>query len=311
MTKERLDKVLVERRLAESRQKAQALIMAGLVFGDGRRLEKSGQLVSPELNITVKKTLPYVGRGGLKLEEALDVFKVDVAGRVCADIGSSTGGFTDCLLQRGAARVYAVDVDTRQIDRRLREDPRVILIEKNARFLAPDDFPEKPDLLTIDVSFISVLKILPAIKVVLESLSCHPPDNSGGIKRSVIASDRRERGDLVDSEVGERDCHGRLRRSRNDDVILSLIKPQFEAGKGQVGRAGIVRDAGVRAGVLRRVLDEAADIGFYPRGLVRCSTRGQKGNQEYFVLWSGEGLRPAPDTVLQWIEEVTRDEHHS
>lgn len=267
MTKERLDKVLVERRLAETRQKAQALIMAGLVFGDGRRLEKAGQLVPPGLDITVQKTLPYVGRGGLKLEEALDVFKIDVAGWTCADIGSSTGGFTDCLIQRGAARVYAVDVETRQIDRRLREDPRVVLIEKNARYLAPNDFPEPPDLFTIDVSFISVLKILPAIKGVMGS-TCHP-------------------------------------------FILSLIKPQFEAGKGRVGRTGVVRDAGLRAEVLRRVLREAADIGFEARGLIRCSTRGQKGNQEFFALWSREELRQAWDTVLQWIEEVTRDENHS
>ena len=267
MTKERLDKVLVERRLAETCQKAQALIMAGLVFGDGRRLEKAGQLVPPGLDITVQKTLPYVGRGWLKLDEALDVFRVDVAGRTCADIGSSTGGFTDCLLQRGAARVYAVDVETRQIDRKLREDPRVVLIEKNARYLAPGDFPEAPDLFTIDVSFISVIKILPAIKGLMEP-KCHP-------------------------------------------FVLSLIKPQFEAGKDRVGRTGVVRDAAVRADVLRRVLQEAAAIGFEARGLVRCSTRGQKGNQEFFALWSGEGLRPPPDTVLQWIEEVTRDENHS
>ena len=299
MTKERLDKVLVERGLAETRQKAQALIMAGLVFSDGRRLEKSGQLVAPDANLTVQKTLPYVGRGGLKLEEALDVFKAGVAGRVCADIGSSTGGFTDCLLQRGAARVYAVDVDTRQIDRKLRDDPRVVLVEKNARYLAPDDFADIPGLFTIDVSFISVLKILPAIKKVMEANS------------PVIASDRRERGDLIDREEGLCDCHGPLHGPRNDAIILSLIKPQFEAGKGQVGKAGVVRDAGVRAGVLRWVIEEAADMGFHARGIVRCSTRGQKGNQEYFILWSREGLPPAPDAVLQWIEEVTRDEQHS
>ncbi|MDP2913821.1 MAG: TlyA family RNA methyltransferase, partial [Candidatus Aminicenantes bacterium] len=313
--------------LAETCQKAQALIMAGLVFGDGRRLEKAGQLVPPGLDITVQKTLPYVGRGGLKLEEALDVFKIDVAGRTCADIGSSTGGFTDCLIQRGAARVYAVDVETRQIDRRLREDPRVVLIEKNARYLASNDFPEPPDLFTIDVSFISVLKILPAIKGVMEKaqgeiatssrsrvmarndnkLSIMPGPRANGILRfarddnkkqddnekNVIASDRRERGDHT----------GRL--------VLSLLKPQFEAGKGQVGRTGVVRDAGLRAEVLRRVLREAADIGFEARGLIRCSTRGQKGNQEFFALWSREELRPPWDTVLQWIEEVTRDENHS
>ena len=264
MTKERLDKVLVERRLAETCRKAQALIMAGLVFGDGRRLEKAGQLVPPDLNISVQKTLPYVGRGGLKLEEALDVFKVDVAGRTWADIGSSTGGFTDCLLQRGAARVYAVDVDTRQIDRKLREDPRVVLIEKNARYLAPGDFPEAPDLFTIDVSFISVIKILPAIKGVMGTAR-HP-------------------------------------------FILSLIKPQFEAGKGRVGRTGVVRDAGVHAEVLRRVLGEATDIGFDPRGLVRCSTRGQKGNQEFFAKFDLGGVEPSPEDVLKWVGKVTSDE---
>jgi len=318
LAKERLDKVLVERRLAETRQKAQALIMAGLVFGDGRRLEKAGRLVPPGLNITVQKTLPYVGRGGLKLEEALDVFKVDAAGRTCADIGSSTGGFTDCLLQRGAARVYAVDVDTRQIDRKLREDPRVVLIEKNARYLAPGDFPEPPDLFTIDVSFISVIKILPAIKRVLEKAQgeiATPPSAARNDNKLDIMP--RPKSNEIPRKTQD-DPKGRIATSsrsrvmaRNDKLVLSLIKPQFEAGKGRVGRTGVVRDAGVHADVLRRVLGEAADIGFDPRGLVRCSTRGQKGNQEFFVLWSSEGLRPPPDTVLQWIEEVTRDEHHS
>jgi 23S rRNA (cytidine1920-2'-O)/16S rRNA (cytidine1409-2'-O)-methyltransferase len=274
LNKERLDKVLVERGLAETRQKAQALIMTGLVYGDGRRLEKAGRLVPPGLAITVQKTLPYIGRGGLKLEEALDVFKIDVTGRTCADIGSSTGGFTDCLLQRGAARIYAVDVDTRQIDRRFREDPRVVLIEKNARNLVPGDFRDPPGLFTIDVSFISILKIVPAIKAVMEN----------------------PQGETA---------------TRHDELILALIKPQFEAGKGLVGKTGVVRDAGVHADVLRRVLAAAEDLGFHARGLICCSTRGQKGNREFFVLWSGKGLRPSGDAVLQWIEEVTRDEKHS
>jgi 23S rRNA (cytidine1920-2'-O)/16S rRNA (cytidine1409-2'-O)-methyltransferase len=169
MKKERADKVLVERGLAETLPKAQAFIMAGLVSLGGKRVEKPGLPIDPQAALEVEKPLPYVGRGGLKLEQALDAFAVDVRGRVCADIGSSTGGFTDCLLQRGAARVFAVDVDIRQLDARLRRDPRVIPLEKNARNLVPADFPERPSLAVMDVSFISILKILPALRLILGS----------------------------------------------------------------------------------------------------------------------------------------------
>jgi len=137
MKKERADKLLVERGLAETCQKAQALIMAGLVAADGRRVEKAGQPLDPGVALSVEKPFPFVGRGGLKLEQALDEFAVDPAGLVCADVGSSTGGFTDCLLQRGAARVTCVDVDVRQLDDRIRRHPRVTLLEKNARYLVP------------------------------------------------------------------------------------------------------------------------------------------------------------------------------
>lgn len=263
MKKERVDKLLVDRGLAETPQKAQALIMAGLVFSGGRRLEKAGQLVARDADVALQRPLPYVSRGGLKLKEALDAFHLDVSGRTCADIGSSTGGFTDCLLQRGAAKVYAVDVDIRQIDRRLRDDPRVVLIEKNARYLVRDDLAGFPDIIVMDVSFISVLKIIPAL-------------------RDVISPGGR---------------------------LLSLLKPQFEAGRGQVGKKGIVRDPALHAEILQKIAGEATGLGFVVQGFLRCSTLGKTGNQEFFGLWSAGGFPPPWETVLQWIKEVTRDEN--
>ncbi|MBU2536565.1 MAG: TlyA family RNA methyltransferase, partial [Chloroflexi bacterium] len=152
---------MVERRLAESRAKAQALIMAGEVLIDGRPAAKSGTLISEDVEITVKESLPYVSRGGIKLAHALDAFQMDVSGVVAADIGASTGGFTDCLLQRGATKIYAIDVGYGQLDYRLRQDARVVVMERiNARY--PVSLPEKVDLATIDLSFISVTKVIPA-----------------------------------------------------------------------------------------------------------------------------------------------------
>ncbi len=236
--------------------------MAGLVFASAKRIEKPGQAVNPDEEIEVRKPLPYVGRGGLKLEEALEVFGIDVAGFAAADLGASTGGFTDCLLQRGARRVYAVDVDTRQLDQKLRGDPRVILIEKNARFLGPADFPENLDLVVMDLSFISVLKVLPAVKTFAGRAS-----------------------------------------------IAALLKPQFEAGRAEVGRGkGVVRDPGVHAAVLRRLVGEAAELGFGLRGLTRCSTTGQKGNREFFALWSLEAPSLPLDRIERLIQEVVRNE---
>jgi 23S rRNA (cytidine1920-2'-O)/16S rRNA (cytidine1409-2'-O)-methyltransferase len=263
MKKERADKVLVEQGLAESRQKAQALIMAGHVSGPGGRIDKSGQLIDPATVLAVAKPLPFVSRGGLKLEQALDDFGVSPAGLTAADIGSSTGGFTDCLLQRGAVRVYAVDVDIRQLDDRLRRDPRVVAIQKNARNLVRADFPpdpaEGPSLFVMDVSFISILKILPALRTICEPIK---------------------------------------------SILLTLIKPQFEAGRGQVGKKGIVRDPALHAEILARVASEAGRLGFALRGLVRCSARGRTGNQEFFARWEPGGLEPGPDEVLKWIAAV-------
>ncbi len=239
MKKERADKVLSTRGLAESRQKAQALIMAGLVYSGEQRIEKPGQMIAADTELSLKERLPFVSRGGLKLQEALETFEISVQDKTAADLGASTGGFTDCLLQKGAKRVYAVDVDTSQIDWRLREEPRVVCIEKNARYLRPDDFADIPEIVTTDLSFISVLKVLPAVKEFLD------------------------RGPL-----------------------LSLLKPQFEAGKGQVGKKGIVRDPAVHEEVLTKIIADARRIGFVPRGLIQSSIRGQKGNREFFVFWS-------------------------
>ena len=166
--RQRLDVLLVQRGLAESREKAQALILAGQVLVDGQKLDKAGASVAGDARIELLAQPRYVGRGGLKLEAALDHFAINVAGKTCLDVGSSTGGFTDCLLQRGAARVYAIDVGTAQLDWRLRNDPRVVVKEQmNARYLTRDDVPEPIDLAVCDVSFISITMILPALPALL------------------------------------------------------------------------------------------------------------------------------------------------
>ena len=259
--KERADKLLAARGLAPSCEKAQALIMAGLVTSGGQRIGKAGELVDAEARLEIAPPLPFVSRGGLKLEEALDRFHIDVAGLVGLDIGASTGGFVDCLLKRGAARVYAVDVDTKQLDWGLGKDPRVVPIEKNARELSPADIPEAPGIITMDVSFISVLKILPALKAI-----------------------------------------------PGEWTLVSLIKPQFEAAPKDVGRKGVIRDAAVHAAVLARVIAGAREIGFGLKGLIRCSTHGQKGNVEFFARWVKGTPDLNVDLVPAWIKEAVSHE---
>ncbi|HYA49164.1 MAG TPA: TlyA family RNA methyltransferase [Burkholderiales bacterium] len=261
--KERADKLLVARGLAPSREKAQALIMAGVVSSGGQVVTKPGSLVDEAAAIALKETLPFVSRGGLKLAEALDRFAVDVRGKTAVDVGSSTGGFTDCLLQRGARRVYAVDVDTAQLDWKLRGDPRVVLIEKNARYLQPSDIPEPVGLIAVDVSFISLLKVLDA-----------------------------------------------LRGLAGDGLVLALVKPQFEAGRREVGKKGIVRDPAVHEAVLRRVTAGAREAGFALRGLIRCSTRGQKGNVEFLGCFARTGPDVGRDREEAWIKEAVKNEDH-
>ncbi len=167
MAKKRADLLLVERGLVSSREKAKALIMAGKVFANGKRVEKAGQLLPEEVELQLKEDFPYVSRGGLKLEKALKDFKINVKGRICLDIGASTGGFTDCLLQKGAAKVYAVDVDPRQLHYKLQKDPRVIPVKLNARYITRDHIGEDPQIVTVDVSFISALKILKPLSLFL------------------------------------------------------------------------------------------------------------------------------------------------
>jgi len=237
--KESADKVVVDQGLVESRQKAQAMIMAGLVYSDGQKIEKAGQRICVDQEIFLKERLPFVSRGGLKLNEALEKFEISVDGQVAADLGASTGGFTDCLLQRGAEKVYAVDVDTKQIDWHLRKNPRITLIEKNARYLEKGDFPDSLDLVTMDLSFISVLKVFPAVK-------------------------------------------GFLGKGK----MVSLIKPQFEVGRNQVGEKGIVRDPALHEDVLNRIIKEAKKMGFGVKGLMNPSIHGQKGNREFFIFWT-------------------------
>jgi len=257
MKKIRLDILLVEKGLAPSREKAQALILAGKVSLNGQVLSKPGHQVSPEANVSLSEDFPFVSRGGAKLAQALRSFPIKVQGRIALDVGASTGGFTDCLLQFGARKVYAVDVNTRQLDWKLQQNPNVIPIEKNARYLEPADLPETPELTVVDVSFISVLKILPALKKVMPA------------------------GDLV-----------------------VLIKPQFEAGRNQVGKKGLVREKRVHQEVLRRVLTQAQAQGFVLKGLMACETRGQKGNQE-FLAWLQPGTPTLEDEALEKIIEET------
>ncbi|MBN1222621.1 MAG: TlyA family RNA methyltransferase [Candidatus Aminicenantes bacterium] len=260
--KDRADKILVTKGFAESRHKAQALIMAGLVFSGGERVAKAGQLIQVDREIFLKERMPYVSRGGLKLKEALTAFQIPMKGKIAADLGASTGGFTDCLLKEGAEKVYAVDVDTRQLDVHLRQDARVVLIEKNARYIEKNDFKDSLDVVVIDLAFISVLKVLPAVKEI----------------------------------IGK----GRL---------IALIKPQFEVGKGRVGRKGIIKDRAMHEEVLKRIVREARIISFAPLGIMKPSVLGQKGNQEFFIHWI-PGEEPLDSIrVAHLIKEAVWDEH--
>ncbi|HEK86612.1 MAG: TlyA family RNA methyltransferase [Candidatus Saccharicenans sp.] len=260
MGKIRLDMLLLKKGLAASREKAQALILSGKVLVNGQPVFKAGHLVSEESTLTLEAQFPYVSRAGAKLEQAIRTFSIEVAGKVALDIGISTGGFSDCLLQFGARKIYAVDVNCKQIDWKLRQDNRLVIIEKNARYLLPEDLPERPDITTIDVSFISVLKILPAVKNIMTA------------------------GDL-----------------------LVLIKPQFEAGRNQVGKKGIVRDKKVQAEVLLRILSGAQSIGFALKDLIACETLGQKGNQEYFAWFRPDEQIIPLEKLENLILELTTD----
>jgi 23S rRNA (cytidine1920-2'-O)/16S rRNA (cytidine1409-2'-O)-methyltransferase len=236
--KRRLDQLLVERGLAGSRARAQALIMAGQVLVNGARAEKAGHTVAIDSRIELIAAPRYVSRGGLKLEAALERFSIDVTGRIALDVGSSTGGFTDCLLQHGAARVHAIDVGIGQIDWKLRNDPRVVLHEGvNARYLTFEDIGERASFAACDVSFISVTLILPALAPLLEP------------------------------EAGE---------------MVILVKPQFEVGRGQVGKGGIVRDPELHRAACERVEKAVKELGF-STGIMESPILGAEGNKEFLL----------------------------
>jgi 23S rRNA (cytidine1920-2'-O)/16S rRNA (cytidine1409-2'-O)-methyltransferase len=245
----RIDKLLVDRGLAESRTKAQALVMAGVVLADEQRVNKPSDTVASDAHVRLKggddPTSRYVGRGGLKLETALRDFKLNVEGFTCLDVGASTGGFTDCLLQHGAKHVIALDVGHNQIDYRLRTDPRVEVREGvNARYLQPDDFNARFDLAVMDVSFISATKIMPAIVPLLQAA-------------------------------------GRL---------ITLIKPQFEVGRGEVGKGGIVRDPEKHARVIAEVNQAAEELGLRLEKVIESPIRGADGNVEFLALYEKVSL---------------------
>jgi 23S rRNA (cytidine1920-2'-O)/16S rRNA (cytidine1409-2'-O)-methyltransferase len=239
-TKQRLDLLLVEKGLAPSRQRARALIMAGKILVDNLRVDKCGALVRVDAPISLRgEDLPYVSRGGLKLEAALKILNLDVRGWLCLDVGASTGGFTDCLLQHGARKVYAVDVGYGQLAWKLRQDPRVEVIERtNIRHMDPKTLPTRVDLATIDASFISLKIVVPAVIEFLEPAG----------------------------------------------MILALIKPQFEAGKGRVGKGGVVRDPAQVQQIVAELRQFFNQQGLTSGPVVPSPILGPKGNQEYMIL---------------------------
>ncbi|MGJ7921300.1 TlyA family RNA methyltransferase [Neobacillus sp. LXY-4] len=267
--KERIDVLLVERGLFETREKAKRAIMAGLVYSNEMRLDKPGEKVSEDIQLSVKgNVLPYVSRGGLKLEKALKEFKIDVKDKILLDIGSSTGGFTDCALQNGAKMSYAVDVGYNQLAWKLRQDERVIVKERtNFRYMTPADLEKgMPNVASIDVSFISLKLILPVLKTLL---------------------------------VPESD-------------VVALVKPQFEAGREQVGKKGIVRDPAVHRNVLETIIDFSTEIGFNVVDLSFSPITGGDGNIEFLLhlRWEGEQEKPSGEVLLSQSPAQTVEEAH-
>lgn len=262
MRKERLDKVLVDRGIVENRTRAQALVLAGQVLVDEQRADKPGHAIDTDAEIRIKgETLRYVGRGGIKLEAALREFKIDPTGKNCVDVGASTGGFTDCLLQHGAAKVWAVDVGHNQLAWKIRRDPRVVVLEGvNARHLTQEEFGLRFVLATVDVSFISLDKILSPLRVCL---------------------------------TDDADC-------------IALIKPQFEVGKGEVGKGGIVTDPLRHRRVLREITDASRASGFWAGGLIESPILGGEGNREFLMhLRCAQGVSHGPVDIAETIERLT------
>lgn len=260
--KERLDVLLVKQGLAPSREKAKALIMEGKVFVNGQREDKAGTMFPKEAALELKgSALKYVSRGGLKLEKAVGQFHLSLEGKVCMDIGASTGGFTDCMLQNGAKKVYAVDVGYGQFAWKLRQDTRVVCMEKtNIRYVTTEQIGEPIDFASVDVSFISLEKVLPTARDLLK-------------------------------DGGE---------------IVCLIKPQFEAGRGKVGKKGVVKDAAVHEEVVGRIVDFAADCKFTVKELSFSPIKGPEGNIEYlaYLQKSEEPVKEGHTGVAQVVRHA-------
>lgn len=263
MQKKRLDIILVEKGYAQSRERAKSLIMSGVVFVDGQRFDKAGEVVSEEVNIEVKGSdIKYVSRGGLKLEKAMNNFPINLDNLTCMDIGASTGGFTDCMLQNGSKKVYAVDVGYGQLAWKLRCDERVINLERtNIRFLTKEDIGETIDFFSVDVSFISLKLVLPVAKTFL-------------------------------SENGSAVC---------------LIKPQFEAGKENVGKKGVVRDKQVHIDVVESIINFVIELGFDVKGLTFSPVKGPEGNIEYLIfIQNGTGTS---DLEPNYAKKIVEESH--
>ena len=263
--KERLDLLLVQKGYYPSREKAKTAIMAGLVYVNKQISDKPGTPTDVEAEIQVKNNLcPYVGRGGLKLEKALNEFALDLEGAFCADIGASTGGFTDCMLQRGARKVYAIDVGYGQLDYKLRTDERVVNMEKtNVRYLEKSAVPEDLDFISIDVSFISLNLVFPVAVTLL----------------------------------------------KENAPLVCLVKPQFEAGREQVGKHGIVKNPAVHRDVLEKVAFYAVSAGFSPEMLTFSPMTGAKGNIEYLMLLRKKSAGQAAEPHALPIEETVKAAH--
>ena len=260
MKKLRLDQLVFDRGFAESRERAKTTVMSGLVFVNGQRADKPGMPVSPDAEIEVRgQALPFVSRGGFKLDKALKVFPVDPAGLICIDCGASTGGFTDVLLQHGAKKVYAVDVGYGQLAWKLRTDERVVNLERtNLRYIDKGLIPEPLDLAVMDVSFISIRLVLPAVKALLK--------------------------DSAD--------------------LICLIKPQFEAGRDEVGKKGVVRDSAVHREVVQGILDFAPTVGLSVQGLDYSPIKGPEGNIEYICHMRNDDC-PAAEIDVDAVVEAS------
>lgn len=237
--KERLDILMVNQGLASSREKAKSIIMAGSVYVDGQKEDKAGTKFEDTVQIEVRgQKMPYVSRGGYKLEKAMKEYGLDLTGKICMDVGSSTGGFTDCMLQNGAVKVFAIDVGRGQLDWKLRQDPRVVCMEKtNIRYVTPENLSDVPGFSSIDVSFISLTKVLTVVYNLLSA----------------------------------------------DGEVVSLIKPQFEAGREKVGKKGVVRDPDVHREVVRHIVDHAMEVGFSIKAITWSPIKGPEGNIEYLM----------------------------